>query len=98
MPYSVLCYNAQSSFWRNEPNWSCSPSPQRPYRRVKSAMSNGRSEWRQRRSRRSHSRPSSSSMPLFDIDRDINGLPAEKCLAARRGRSAPRDWHLLQVA
>jgi transposase len=33
---------------------------------------------------------------LFDIERDINGLSAEKRLAARRGRSAPRDWHLLQ--
>ena len=42
MPYSVLCYNAQSSFWQNEPNWSCSPSPQRRYCRVKSATSNGR--------------------------------------------------------
>jgi transposase len=35
---------------------------------------------------------------LFDIERDINGLSAEKRLAARRGRSAPRHWHLLQGA
>jgi transposase len=35
---------------------------------------------------------------LFDIERDINDLSAAKRLAARPGRSAPRDGHLLQGA
>jgi hypothetical protein len=35
---------------------------------------------------------------VFDIERDINGLSAEKRLAARRGRSGPRTGRLLQGA
>jgi hypothetical protein len=39
----------------------------------------------------------SSIDALCDIEHDINGLSAEKRLAAHLGRSAPRGWHLLHV-
>ena len=42
-----------------------------------------------RRSRRLRSRRSSASMPLFDIERDINGLAADERLAVRQESSKP---------
>jgi hypothetical protein len=39
----------------------------------------------------------SSCDALCDIEHDINGLSAEKRLAARLGRSAPQGWRLIHV-